>query len=90
MSAAFVPGLIRRVDPSSHSRETPKSFSLALPKPSLTVGDCGPIWTSVKGGGLGNRGELEGEAPVAAIGSSQGVGIGGPDPGESAGEKKGK
>lgn len=30
-------------------------------------GDCGPIWTSVNGGGLGRRGELDGETPAAVM-----------------------
>jgi hypothetical protein len=64
MSTAFVPGLILRVDPSSVSGNGAKSCSPAL---SPTVGDLGPIWTSVNGGGLGRRGELDGDTPAAAI-----------------------
>lgn len=65
MSAALVPGLIRLVDPSSISVNGAKNW----PSPPLspTVGDCGPIWTSVNGGGLGRRGELEGDTAAAAV-----------------------
>lgn len=61
MSAAFVPGLMRRIDPASFSN----GGISCSPEPSPTVGDLGPIWTSVKGGGLGRRGELEGDTPAA-------------------------
>lgn len=63
ISAALVPGRILLVDPSSVSAKGAKSWS-PLPV-SPTVGDCGPIWTSVNGGGLGRRGELEGDEAVA-------------------------
>lgn len=64
ISAALVPGRILRVEPSSVSCD---SLSPARPYESPTVGDLGPIWTSVKGGGLGSRGELEGDTPAAAM-----------------------
>lgn len=64
MSAAFVPGLIRRVAPSSGlevaSRES--SFEMS-PIPGL----LGPNWTSGIGGGDGSRGELEGETPALEV-----------------------
>lgn len=67
ISAALVPGLILLVEPSSVSVNGEKSW----PSPPLspTVGDWGPICTSVNGGGLGRRGELEGDtgAAVAVI-----------------------
>lgn len=62
-----MPGRILRVEPSSVSCDAPSSFSSTLPYESPTVGDLGPIWTSVNGGGLGRRGELEGETPAAAM-----------------------
>jgi hypothetical protein len=65
MSVLFVPGRILLVDSSSGG--PPRSSSDVTPEPSLTVGDLGPIWTSVNGGGLGSRGELDGEAPDVAI-----------------------
>ena len=55
MSTAFVPGLIRRIDISSSSAG-PNICSASLGKETSTVGDWGPIWTSVNGGGLGKRG----------------------------------
>lgn len=70
ISAAFVPGLILRVEPSSSPAEPPRS-SASLPKVSPTEGDCGPIWTSVNGGGLGRRGELDGETPVVVMARKQ-------------------
>lgn len=55
MSAAFVPGRIRcdalSVNAFERSREP-------------AMGDFGPSWSSAIGGGLGNRGELEGEAAM--------------------------
>ena len=59
ISAAFVPGRILLVEPSSGLMLPPSSLS--LPAESPIVGDFGPICTSVKGGGLGSRGELDGE-----------------------------
>lgn len=67
MSAVLVPGRILRVDPSSSLPEPPRRCSASLPKVSPTEGDWGPIWTSVNGGGLGSRGELDGEAPAAVM-----------------------
>lgn len=64
MSAALVPGRILRLESSSASAN---SCSPALPNDSPTLGDFGPIWTSVKGGGLGRRGELDGETPAAVM-----------------------
>lgn len=63
MLAALLPGRILRVEPSSDAG-TPRSCSASFPNDSPTEGDCGPIWTSVKGGGLGRRGELDGETPA--------------------------
>ena len=65
MSAALVPGRILLVDPLS---------SLAASSTSCVVaaacapgdGDDGPSWTSGKGGGLGSRGEVEGDMLPAA------------------------
>ena len=34
---------------------------MALPWVAFMPGDLGPIWTSGKGGGLGRRGELDGD-----------------------------
>lgn len=55
MSAAFVPGRIRcdalSVNAFDRSREP-------------AMGDLGPSWSSAIGGGLGRRGELEGEAAM--------------------------
>ena len=59
MSAALVPGLIRREAPWSTEAF---SESVAASWPGTPgEGDLGPIWTSGKGGGLGSRGELAGE-----------------------------
>lgn len=41
--------------------------SASLPNDSPTDGEAGPIWTSVNGGGLGKRGELDGETAAAAM-----------------------
>ena len=62
ISKALVPGLTLRVEFTSSlsSWVYPGSCSVSLPNESPTEGDWGPIWTSVSGGGLGNRGELEG------------------------------
>jgi hypothetical protein len=60
MSAAFVPGRIRLVEPSSGIAASPSWPEETLP----IVGLFGPIWTSVKGGGDGSRGEEEGETPL--------------------------
>jgi hypothetical protein len=67
MSSALVPGRILRVEPSSSPDDEPSRLSASLPKESPTDGDCAPIWTSVNGGGLGRRGELDGETPAAVM-----------------------
>ena len=82
MSAAFVPGRILLVDPSSGLVGSaglgeiltgfgrPGEVVLAE---AFMVGDLGPIWTSGNGGGLGSRGELDGErAPMFAAIVSEG------------------
>lgn len=69
MSAVLVPGRILRVEPSSSA--PPRNCSASLPNDSPTEGDRGPIWTSVKGGGLGSRGELDGETPAAVMARKQ-------------------
>lgn len=65
ISAALVPGRILRSNPSSSNPVN--NCSASLPKDSPTDGDFGPIWTSVNGGGLGKRGELDGDTPATAI-----------------------
>lgn len=56
MSAALVPGCIRRLELASSSVCSEGVVSgLAAGPPE---GDLGPIWISAAGGGLGNRGEL--------------------------------
>lgn len=58
MSATFVPGCILRAALASSIL-----CSIALSCPldeSPRDGDFGPIWISVRGGGLGSRGELGG------------------------------
>jgi hypothetical protein len=62
MSAALVPGLILLVEPLSILAVSPNGFWFE----SATEGLLGPICTSVKGGGEGRRGELEGETPLRA------------------------
>lgn len=58
MSAAFVPGLILLFALASNML---CSMRLSWLSPaSLMDGDWGPIWISVRGGGLGSRGELGG------------------------------
>ena len=74
MSAALVPGRILRVELSSSP--APRTFSASWPNESPTDGDCGPIWTSVNGGGLGRRGELDGETLAAVMARGQGAGGG--------------
>lgn len=66
MSAAFVPGRILLVAPISGFLTRPSSCSVPIAEAPM-VGDFGPIWTSVKGGGLGNRGELEGDMAPALV-----------------------
>lgn len=77
ISSAFVPGRILLVALPSDP-PPPSSFVLPLLPPCVVMspmtplgkttlsplrpGDLGPNWTSVNGGGLGNRGELDGEA----------------------------
>jgi hypothetical protein len=63
MSANLVPGLILLAAPSSGFVVSP-SWKSELASP--TVGLCGPNCTSVKGGGEGRRGDLDGETPVRA------------------------
>lgn len=61
ISADFVPGRILLSAPCSSfevSSEPPVEFAWIAFMP----GELGVIWTSVKGGGLGRRGELEGDA----------------------------
>jgi len=62
ISAAFVPGRIRRIAPLSNFVVSLFSGTAALCS-GLKLGDLGPIWTSGKGGGLGRRGDLEGDTP---------------------------
>lgn len=52
MSWAFVPGRILLAEPWS---------TLASSECSSAIGDFGPSWSSAIGGGLGSRGELEGD-----------------------------
>lgn len=66
MSAAFVPGRILLVAPMSGLLTPPSSCSVPVADAPM-VGDFGPIWTSVKGGGLGSRGELEGDMAPALV-----------------------
>lgn len=60
ISAAFVPGLIRLSAFASKGflPSSPCSFGIA-------IGDLGPSWSSAIGGGLGSRGELEGDAAMS-------------------------
>lgn len=67
MSKALVPGLTLLSDPLSSACPVPSNCSASLPNDSPTDGDLGPIWTSVNGGGLGKRGELEGDTPAAVM-----------------------
>ena len=59
MSAALVPGRILRDAFASNGfrPSSPCSFGAAM-------GDLGPSWSSAMGGGLGSRGELDGEAAM--------------------------
>lgn len=59
MSEAFVPGRIRLVAPPSDMMFSFGPFPVCPATP--IVGDLGPICTSGKGGGLGRRGEVDGE-----------------------------
>jgi hypothetical protein len=63
ISDAFVPGRIRREAPS---------LKLLAPKMpcwlgAVAVGDFGPSWSSAIGGGLGRRGELDGDAAMVSL-----------------------
>ena len=63
MTAALVPGLMR----SAEGLLIFGAFSLPTGAEivvELRPGDLGPIWTSGKGGGLGRRGELDGDIEV--------------------------
>ena len=62
MSAAFMPGLILLKAPASNGFGASWPCSLGI-----GTGDFGPMlsWSSAMGGGLGRRGELEGEAAMA-------------------------
>lgn len=63
ISAAFVPGLIRRAAPSSGFEVASRDSSFDMsPMPGL----CGPNWTSGMGGGEGSLGELDGDTPDLA------------------------
>lgn len=62
ISAAFVPGRILRIAPLSDFVVSLFSGTAALCS-GLKLGDLGPIWTSGNGGGLGRRGDLEGDTP---------------------------
>lgn len=65
MSAALVPGRIRLNAPKSCLAASSNSWAAIEPVEPPIVGDLGPIWTSGKGGGLGRRGEREGETGSA-------------------------
>lgn len=58
MSAAFVPGRILLDAPESAWL---KPASCPWSSADAGVGDLGPIWSSAMGGGLGRRGELDGD-----------------------------
>jgi hypothetical protein len=60
MSSAFVPGRMRLEAPLS--REL-KSFCCS------SVAGSGETWSSAMGGGLGRRGELDGEGAEAIVGA---------------------
>ena len=70
MSAAFVPGLILLVDALSSSPTSSGSCMGSRCCDLSPLGDLAPIWTSVNGGGLGRRGELEGDILPEAAGAS--------------------
>lgn len=82
MSAALVPGRILLVAPSSSlvgSARPGEAFpgfgrpGEAMLDEVFMIGDLGPSWTSGNGGGLGSRGELDGErAPMLAAIVSEG------------------
>jgi hypothetical protein len=60
MSSALVPGCILRDAPWSSVLNSFCCSSVGA------IGDLGPSWSSAIGGGLGRRGELEGEAAMVA------------------------
>lgn len=62
MSSAFVPGCILRDAPWSNVL---KSFCCSSVG---AIGDLGPSWSSAIGGGLGRRGELDGDAAILGEG----------------------
>lgn len=70
ISAALVPGRILRVEPSSDLLGSTSSGDIWFKGGSpgddvigkaFMIGDLRPIWTSGIGGGLGRRGEEEGD-----------------------------
>jgi hypothetical protein len=63
MSAAVVPGRILRIAFASKGFRPNCPCSLGM-----AMGDLGPSWSSAMGGGLGSRGELEGEAAMVQVG----------------------
>ena len=71
MSIALLPGRTLRVALASSLLLTgvyPSDCSASWPEDSSpTDGDGGPIWTSVSGGGLGKRGEVDDWTPAVAI-----------------------
>ena len=71
ISAAFVPGRILRIAPLSSAVVSLFSGIIVLCS-GLKPGDFGPICTSGKGGGLGRRGDLEGDTPPTAAAIAMG------------------
>lgn len=71
MSAAFVPGWMRRF---AFASIVVCSICCACRLAAPSDGDFGPIWISAAGGGLGSRGELGGGivAAIATDGDSLG------------------
>lgn len=70
MSIALLPSRTLRVALASSlllSGVYPSDCSASWPEDSSTDGDGGPIWTSVSGGGLGKRGEVDDWTPAVAI-----------------------
>lgn len=66
MSSALLPGRILLVDSSLFVPWASRPNWL-VDAPSPRPGDVGGSCTSVSGGGLGRRGELDGEAGVAEV-----------------------
>lgn len=64
MLTAFVPGRILRAAPPS---VLPTCPILPCSSAMLPPGLFGPSWSSAIGGGLGSRGELEGDTAAIAI-----------------------